>query len=263
LGALLSLAAMSAQAAPQVVTITPSVLGGPAGTFNADGYTINDNATATITNATGAFTETGTLTFANYTLTGAPNGGQLPASTTGVPTSYGLYLTFTASGTLPGYSISGNTPAAVNGSFSNITYTLYGNPGNTNTVTAGGTLNLVGTNTVLATGGLSGGTPNVAAVTASGTPYADVQLSINKTAAGNSYFTLPANLSLQEDQFSNTTQQFTFTNNGTTTTLLITNGGGTGTFIASPTPAPEPASMALLGTGLLGLGFLGKRRRKG
>ena len=249
---------MTAQAAPTLVTLNPSAAGlSSQGAFQADNYALSDFATISITNATGAFTQTGTLrlnTFFN---------GSTPvfAATSGLANgtgsaAYGLYLTFTASGTLPGF-----VPGAdAKGSFSSISYSFIGDPGDNDTVSPAGVLTDAGTaDLTLATGNLAAGGNNTASIT-SGIPSADVLLTLLQTSAGMPFFQAPTNLNLQEDSFTNTSSVITVTGDATTTTININGGGGNGTFSAAAAPVPEPASLALLGAGLVGIGIARKRK---
>lgn len=258
---LLGLSAGSANAT--VVTIDPSVLAPSiVGDFKADTYQMRDDATITIQTG-GTFTETGTLTYlafglGNNTLsssvTGLRNGTNGRAHTS---TTYGLYLQFSAAGKLSGFDPA-HPQAAVSGTFSSIDYTLYGNPGNQDTVSSMGNLNKVGTNIVVATGVMPPFTGvNDAEITGAGTPFSDILVPIVRTAAGDTYFLAPTVALFQEDTFTNTHGEFSFTNDGTYSILKILGGGGSGDF----QDAPEPACVTVLGVGLLGLAAL--RRKQG
>jgi hypothetical protein len=261
---LAALAIGSARAVPLTVTFNPDSIPGVTGLspFQADNYKLTDFTVATITNATGNFTQSGTLQIANFLL----NTTTLTSSQTGLmngtgSSSYGLYMTFTASGYVgvnggafvPGSSVN-------QGFFRNISYSLVADPGNSDTVSATGVLTDNGTaDVVLATGGLAAGGVNQVSVDVA-TPSADVLLSIVKSSLGNLFFQSPADLTFQEDSFTNTTTVATVGTNGITTTVAIDGGGGNGTF-EPPAPLPEPTSLMVFGVGLTLLGLRGRRRR--
>ena len=271
LGALLAMSAGPAGAA--AVRFTPQ--GNPPGlaageTVTFDNITIADFAHIHLDQQlvnvgdTTHFTETGFLQVTQFLLDTVPQATpSLNASTSG----YSLYLEFTGVGTVKKESAS-----LIDGSFSAVTYDLIGIKGdaihfNVTATSATVSIPLTSTRTVLGTGSLINDANNSASLL-NFIPSATLDVSFAAcTAAGGGLFGhCTANESAffngQPDQFNELDGAFTNTRSVTLTSFTgpgsdvgISGGGG------NITPAPEPVSMTVLGTGLVGVGLARFRRK--
>jgi hypothetical protein len=229
-----------------------AVVPGADGAFTATNGTVADYATVNVSPG-GAFTESGLINFAQFT----NNGTSLALP--GLNQNYALYVDFNATGTQNSGSVLPGTNGTITGTFSSLTYSLIAAAGKPtfSASTGGPAVAGVSNGVTVATGSLISGTSAITDTDLAGLSAAANVLT-TFTPTNSSFFLAPTStLGLQF---------FTSVNNtgsvlAASGSELVINGGG-GNATLQQTAVPEPASMAVLGAGLLGLGMVRRRKAK-